>query len=198
MSEKLSSVKIKKSTLNAAFRSLGAAVRKQKKFYKDLTVIELTVTNGLLTLAVPGSIVSKQCTTVGTCKATLRYNYFFQLIEDCTHKLISIEIKEGEININGVRKIVNTTFFENDSILRTINLPVNYRDIDLLRMPHEGFTIEELRFNLLALPLMKAEKKLKDNIEMAYSKLFEYGVTEEDIIELVEKRGRIKINLENG
>ena len=45
---------------------------------------------------------------------------------------------------------------------------------------------------------LKAEKKLKDNIEMAYSKLFEYGVTEEDIIELVEKRGRIKINLENG
>jgi hypothetical protein len=45
---------------------------------------------------------------------------------------------------------------------------------------------------------MKAEKKLKDNIEMAYSKLFEYGVTEEDIVALVEKRGRIKINLENG
>ncbi len=196
MSEKRSTVIINRRALMGAFRRLGAAVKKQKKFYKDLTVIELTVTNGLLTLAVPGVIVSKECTTSGTCKASLRYNYFYQLIEDSANKIITIIVTEGEMNLNGVCKQVNTTFFEDDSILRTVNLPVNYKDIDLLRLPHEGFTIEELRFNLLALPLMKAEKKLKDNIEFAYSKLCEYGVSEDDIIELVEKRGRIKIDLE--
>ena len=197
MSEKLCTIVINKATLMGAFRSLGAAVKKQKKFYKDLTVVELTVTNEVLTLAVPGSIVSKKCTTTGTCKASMRYSYFFQMIEDSANKIIKIEIREGEIDIDGARKQVNTTFFEDDSILRTINLPINYKDLDLLRLPQEGFTIEEIRFNLLALPLIRAEKKLKSNIGIAYSKLFEYGVTEEDIIELVEKRGRIKIDLEN-
>ena len=38
---------------------------------------------------------------------------------------------------------------------------------------------------------------LKGNIERSYSNLSDYGVTKEDIIELVEKRGRIKINFEN-
>ena len=197
MSEKRSTIVINRSSLMGAFRALGASVKKQKKFYKDLTVIELTVTKGVLTLAVPGVIVSKECSTSGTCKATVRYNYFFRLIEDSPNEVITIIVTEGEMKVGGVCKQVNTTFFEDDSILRTINLPVNYKDIDLLRMPQEGFTIEELRFNLLALPLIKAEKKLQANIDFAYTKLLEYGVTKEDIIELVEKRGRIKINFEN-
>ncbi len=196
MSEKRSTVVISRAAFIKSFKRLAAVVNKQKKFYKDLTVLELTVTDGVLALAVPGAVLRIEGTTSGTCKATIRYFYFLQMIEDSAHKTIEIEIRQGEININGVRKNISTTFFENDSILRTINLPANYRVVDLLRLPSEGFTIEELRFNLLALPLIKAEKKLKDNIEIAYSKLFEYGVTEGDIIELVEKRGRIKIDLE--
>ena len=197
MSEKLSSVIMKRREFSKAFTRLDVAVNKQKKFYKDLTVIELTVTNGLLTLAVPGAIMRVPCVTTGTCKATMRYRYFFQMIEDCADKVISIEIKEGEINIGGVRTGIKTTFFEDDSILRTINLPVNYREIDILRLPDDGFTAEEIRFNVLDLLLAKAQNKLKERIEIAYSALSAYGVTEEDIVDLVEKRGRIKINLEN-
>ena len=92
MSEKRSTIVINRSSLMGAFRALGASVKKQKKIYKDLTVIELTVTKGLLTLAVPGVIVTKECTTSGTCKATLRYNYFFQLIE-VSHLLFLIPQK---------------------------------------------------------------------------------------------------------
>ncbi len=197
MSEKLSSIVIDHSTFSDSFRRLGAIVNKQKKFYKDLTVIELTVTDGLLTLAVPGAIMRVECATTGTCKATMRYRYFFQMIEDCADKVISIEIKEGEINIGGVRTGIKTTFFEDDSILRTINLPVNYREIDILRLPDDGFTAEEIRFNVLDLLLAKAQNKLKERIEIAYSALNAYGVSEEDILALVEKRGMIKINSEN-
>ena len=197
MSEKLSSVIMKRREFSKAFTRLDVAVNKQKKFYKDLTVIELTVTNGLLTLAVPGAILRVPCVTTGTCKATMRYRYFFQMIEDSADKVISIEIKEGEINIGGVRTGIKTTFFEDDSILRTINLPVNYREIDILRLPDDGFTAEEIRFNVLDLLLAKAQNKLKERIEIAYSALSAYGVSEEDIVALVEKRGMTKINLEN-
>jgi uncharacterized ubiquitin-like protein YukD len=197
MSEKRSTVVISRAAFIKSFKRLAAVVNKQKKFYKDLTVLELTVTDGVLALAVPGAVLRIEGTTSGTCKATIRYFYFLQMIEDSAHKTIEIEITQGEININGVRKNISTTFFENDSILRTINLPANYRVIDLLRLPSEGFTIEELQFNVLDIPLQNAKMMLKGNIERSYSNLSDYGVTKEDIIELVEKRGRIKIDLEN-
>ncbi len=197
MSEKRSTVLISRAAFIKSFKGLAAVVNKQKKFYKDLTVLELTVTDGVLALAVPGAVLRIEGTTSGTCKATIRYFYFLQMIEDSAHKTIEIEITQGEININGVRKNISTTFFENDSILRTINLPANYRVIDLLRLPSEGFTIEELQFNVLDIPLQNAKMMLKGNIERSYSNLSDYGVTKEDIIELVEKRGRIKIDLEN-
>ena len=197
MSEKRSTVLISRAAFIKSFKGLAAVVNKQKKFYKDLTVLELTVTDGVLALAVPGAVLRIEGTTSGTCKATIRYFYFLQMIEDSAHKTIEIEITQGEMNINGVRKNISTTFFENDSILRTINLPANYRVIDLLRLPSEGFTIEELQFNVLDIPLQNAKMMLKGNIERSYSNLSDYGVTKEDIIELVEKRGRIKIDLEN-
>ena len=197
MSEKRSTVVISRAAFIKSFKRLAAVVNKQKKFYKDLTVLELTVTDGVLALAVPGAVLRIEGTTSGTCKATIRYFYFLQMIEDSAQKTIDIEITQGEININGVRKNISTTFFENDSILRTINLPANYRVIDLLRLPSEGFTIEELQFNVLDIPLQNAKMMLKGNIERSYSNLSDYGVTKEDIIELVEKRGRIKIDLEN-
>ena len=196
MSEKRSTVVISRAAFIKSFKRLAAVVNKQKKFYKDLTVLELTVTDGVLALAVPGAVLRIEGTTSGTCKATIRYFYFLQMIEDSAQKTIDIEITQGEININGVRKNISTTFFENDSILRTINLPANYRVIDLLRLPSEGFTIEELQFNVLDIPLQNAKMMLKGNIERSYSNLSDYGVTKEDIIELVEKRGRIKIDLE--
>lgn len=197
MSEKRSTVVISRAAFIKSFKRLAAVVNKQKKFYKDLTVLELTVTDGVLALAVPGAVLRIEGTTSGTCKATIRYFYFLQMIEDSAHKTIEIEITQGEININGVRKNISTTFFENDSILRTINLPANYRVIDLLRLPSEGFTIEELQFNVLDIPLQNAKMMLKGNIERSYANLSDYGVTKEDIIELVEKRGRIKIDLQN-
>lgn len=197
MSEKRSTVVISRAAFIKSFKRLAAVVNKQKKFYKDLTVLELTVTDGVLALAVPGAVLRIEGTTSGTCKATIRYFYFLQMIEDSAQKTIEIEITQGEININGVRKNISTTFFENDSILRTINLPANYRVIDLLRLPSEGFTIEELQFNVLDIPLQNAKMMLKGNIERSYANLSDYGVTKEDIIELVEKRGRIKIDLQN-
>lgn len=197
MSEKRSTVVISRAAFIKSFKRLAAVVNKQKKFYKDLTVLELTVTDGVLALAVPGAVLRIEGTTSGTCKATIRYFYFLQMIEDSAHRTIEIEITQGEININGVRKNISTTFFENDSILRTINLPANYRIIDLLRLPSEGFTIEELQFNVLDILLQNAKMMLKGNIERSYSNLSDYGVTKEDIIELVEKRGRIKIDFTN-
>lgn len=85
-----------------------------------------------------------------------------------------------------------TTFFENDSILRSINLPINYSELHLLQLEHKGFTTEEIDFNKLEFELYYAKKHLKSNIKKTIDILDLYGVTTNEIEELIQ--GKIKLN----
>jgi hypothetical protein len=59
---------------------------------------------------------------------------------------IQAEITDGWLAIAGIKVAAKTSFFADDSILRSVNLPLNYNDADLLRMSDNGFTTEELAF----------------------------------------------------
>ncbi|PCH67000.1 MAG: hypothetical protein COC01_06780 [Bacteroidetes bacterium] len=79
-------------------------------------------------------------------------------------------------------------FFEDDSILRSIQIPINYKDIDLLRLRHEGYTEEELEFNKITELIDTAEQSLKRKMAAAVSNLKEYGVKYEEIEGLVKSK----------
>ena len=89
----------------------------------------------------------------------------------------------------GITKFnAKTTFFENDKILRTIKLPMNYSDADLIRLAKENYTREELIFNNLLSLIEKAELKMEKDISDAYVLLKSYGVKHEDLVRLTKSK----------
>ena len=155
------------------------------------TTCEITVKDGEVTLAVPGAIFSMLCETTGTCKISFSFLHFAEIIKDLKLPELEIKISEGEMKIHNVTILVKTTFFENDRILRTIQLPLNYTDGDLLRLTKEGYTWEELNFNKLTFKISQAEENLEKNKSSAFRLLKPYGVSFDDIEDLLKKRMNI-------
>lgn len=149
---------------------------------------EITVTDGKFTIAAPGAIFYLKCITHGTCKASVKFLHFLQIIKDLKSEETDITITEGNIKINGVTIPVKTTFFEDDNILRTIDLPLNYTEADLIRISHSGYTYEELEFNNLTSKIEVAKENLDDNTFKAYSLLKQYGVDYTELKTMVHEK----------
>jgi hypothetical protein len=153
------------------------------------TTCEITVTDGKATFAVPGAIFTLVCSTKGTCKAVVPFLYFFQIVKDLTLNEIEIIINKNDMKIHNLTFNVKTFFFETDRILRTIHLPINYTDKDLLLLSKQGYTEEEIIFNKVLIQIERAEENLENNIMKAYKLLKQYGVP----YEIIEKT--VKTNL---
>jgi hypothetical protein len=178
------SFKIQSKQLLEALRPAKIAVGKLSK--RTITIlVEITIINGEVTFAVPGAVFSTLCETQGTCKATLSFWHFAQIVNDTIAEEIDVYITDGAININSTSLFARTTFFETDKILRTIILPIKYTDIDILRLKFEGYTEEELAFNKMRYQILIAEKNLDVNINASLKKLKVYGITYNDLEKLV-------------
>jgi hypothetical protein len=151
--------------------------------------MEITVTDGKATFAVPGAMFMLDCITYSTCKASISYLHFYDIVKTSKEKVTEIIIKEGEMKIGDVAVAIQSTFFETDRILRTIHLPINYTDADLLRLSKdERYTQEELNINKLTVPIIHAEKNWENNLMAAYKQLKVYGVTYEELEELAARK----------
>lgn len=129
--------------------------------------MELTITDGLLTLVIPGVRLEVKCETKNTAKATVSLFYFRDIINTWNNLEVECIILDEAIKLGVTSVRAQTTFFENDSILRSINLPINYSDLHLLQLENKGFTPEEIGFNKLEFELHDTKKHLKLNIEKA-------------------------------
>lgn len=183
----LSSFTIKKlvllNTLNEISKVLGSASK-----WKKSVVLELTVTDNKLTLVVPGAKYVLDCETKSTAKATIGLIYYLDIIKSQKGTLIECIITDGTIEINKLFINVQTTFFETDSILRSIKMPINYSDLHLLKLEKDGFTEEEIRFNELSSEVYYAKKALTSNIRNTINLLNIYGVNKKDIEEMINKK----------
>ena len=151
-------------------------------------VCEITVVTGKVTITLPGATFNVECETIGTCKATFSFLYFMSIINSIKDKITQIRISDGEMTINEKTTIdIKTTFFEDDKILRTIKMPMNFTDAELLRLEHEGYTWDEVSFNKLTKRIAIAERKLKDNLFKAFEVLRVYGVTYEELEKFTKK-----------
>ncbi len=109
-----------------------------KTFYKRTKIhlikdtCEITLVDGNVTLAIPGSIFSFKCVTKGTAKASLLYRNLYSIIEHHHAEEIVVEFYDEALRFVAVQVKAKTVFFHNDSVLRTIILPNNYSDLDLL------------------------------------------------------------------
>ena len=151
-------------------------------------ILELTIIDDYLILVIPGIRKEFKCDTKGTAKATLELYYFKDLIENSKGDTIEGIILDNSIKIGGTTVNCQTTFFETDSILRSIKLPINYSDYHILQLENKGYTIEELRFNELEFVVHNAKKNLKKNIKKTKDILAVYGFTTKEIEDLIEKK----------
>ena len=178
-------LKVKKSQFLKTLLALNKAVKNLPR--KNTTVTcEITITDGKATFAVYGAIFFMECETQGTCKVSISFPYLFEVIKGHNNRVVDITITEDNMQVGIVSFAVRTSFFETDRILRTIDLPINYTVADLLRLSKESYTMEELQFNKIAVPILKAEEAYERNIAAAYNKLKGYGVTLKDVEKLAE------------
>ena len=164
-------------------KSLGSISK-----WNRYTVLELTITDGLLTLVIPGVRVELKCETTSTAKASLGLYYFRDIINTWNKPEVECFIYDNSIKMGITTVRAQTTFFETDSILRSIDLPINYSDLHLLRLEQKGFTPEEIDFNQLEYDLRIAKRTLKRNIIKVKELLSVYGVTKKEIEELLQKK----------
>ena len=149
---------------------------------------EITVTDCKITIAVPGAIFSMECLTDGTCKASVPFLHLLEVVKDFKTKNTGIVITEGCIKLNAISLLGKTTFFEDDTILKTIDLPINYTDAELMRLSANGYTSGEIAFNNLKPKIEKANQNLHKHLLNAYHLLKQYGVTFEDLEQITKER----------
>jgi hypothetical protein len=181
-------ITIEKSKLLKALTQMKSTIRSLGKKAK-LTQCEITITDNNLSLTVPGIVLDVPCSVYGAAKVSIPLHYFFDIINVIKNKpTLKIIINDGEMVIGSLSVPVSTTFFTNDKILRSIKLPANYTQLDLLRLVKSGkYTFDEFYFNRLTVKIDIAETHLKRNINSAYQILSLYGVAKNEIEELVEK-----------
>jgi hypothetical protein len=182
-----SSFSINKNKLLQELNNIAKVVGRKNKQSKNV-IAELTITDNLLTIVLPGITKSIECLTYSSVKATIGFYYFKDIIETSNNHEIECNIFDNELRIGGTAIHLKTTFFENDSILRSIQLPVNYTPLHLLQLEHKGFTIEELRFNNLEFDVYEAKRALNKNVQQAFDILRLYGITEIEIQELIDTK----------
>lgn len=183
-----------KATFTIRKSKLKSELTKMLKAYKGISkkapaaTLELTITDGLLTLVVPGIKLEVPCKTSSTVKVSIGFYYFYEVIKSWKDLLIEFTIIDDEMQIGVSKFKVQTTFFEDDKILRSIKLPINYTDYHLLQLENKGFTIEELRFNELEFEVYQAQKRLRRNINKTKDLLGIYGITSKEIEDIIDKK----------
>ena len=180
-------LKTTKKELSTTLNHLKAVV-KGRSIKAQQTVCEITITDGKATFAVPGSIFNLQCQTEGVAKITVYFRYFLDIIRHHKSDLIEMEINNGEVTIGSLSFAARTCFIEDDKILRTIQLPANYDDNDLLRLQFQGYTYEELEFNKMTPLIDKARERFERRLDKSYELLKEYNLKYSEIESLVLER----------
>lgn len=181
-----SSFTIKKSVLLNTLKELTKVLNKVSKY--KFTVLEMTVTDGKLTLVIPGAKYILDCETIHSAKGTIDLPYFLDIIKSQKKQSITCTFTDDTIEIMGLFIKIQTTFFETDKILRSIKLPINYSDWHLLKLEKEGFTIEEIEFNKLSYEVNCAKRRLRANIRKTTEVLQIYGISKKEIQEFISKK----------
>lgn len=169
----------------------------EKSVKKKHSVLEVTVIDDALILNIPGVELKVKAETRGSVKFTARLWYFTDVVSSYGVEALSCLITENTIKINNTFFDVYTTFFANDSILRSIDLPANYTDIDIYRLQVSGkYTEDEIEFNRLTEKVNDATKQIKIDTDKVAVILRKYGFTKSDINEIMLEKLSRKNNSE--
>lgn len=168
------------------------------KSWKITTTIELTVIDGLVQVVGSGFVREIKALTTGSCKLVVPVIHWYELFDSTSTPMVKIVVTDGEAMVGRVTVRVRTTFFETDQILRSIQLPANPKALDYLKLDYQGYSKDELQFNLVAAKVEWAKKKLDECIRLAAINLnpFRFRKAEVKQMVLARLREREKINFD--
>jgi len=158
----------------------------EKSAKKKLSTLEVTIIDGFLQFTIPGVQLSINAATRGSAKFTVRLWYFADIIKAEKDSTLHFDLSENQLKLRIFSFPVLTTFFENDRILRSINLPLNYTDMDLTKLFLSGkYTDEEILFNNLDKDAADAMRKTKADIGKIITLMKKYGFNKKEVEELI-------------
>lgn len=177
---------VKKSDLLPALKQLKKVEKSAKK---KASTLEVTIVDDFLQLTIPGIQLNVKAVTNGSAKFTIQLWYFADVVNAETDKELSFTLFENQLKLRGFTFAVQTTFFETDSILRSINLPVNYTQYDLAKLYFSGrYTQEEIIFNNMDKLVPNALDTLEKDINKIALLMKQFGFTKEEVKELLMER----------
>ena len=178
-----STITCKTSEVYDALKFLSSVVPRNKK--GKLYNCEVTIKTNEVTFVTIGAKRVLYCECTGPAKVTLPLLYFFDIIKNIKTFSTQISVSEGLMTIGNLSVQVITCFFEDYTILRSIDLPINYSIVDLLLL-NKKYTPEEIEFNKLNSQIKLAYAAMDKDINTASGFLEKYGVTNEEIRRLVQ------------
>jgi len=176
---KTASFKIEKEPLLTALKQLQ---RIEKSSKKKRSTVEITILKGYIQLVTAGVRLNIHADTDGSAKFTILLWYIADVVNTEKDFYLDFSLNENRLRLRGFKFDVATTFFENDRILRSINLPVNYKYLDIVELYlSEKFTEEEIAFNKLDKIVLESVEKLKKDIDKVSSIMREYRFTRNEV-----------------
>ena len=184
--ESQSCFRINRKDFSKALRKLLSIEDAGKK--KEST-LEVTVIRNYIILVIPGVELRLEAYTKGSAKFTIRLWYMAEIVRSEPEGLMHVDLNDNRMYIRNSSFGVCTTFFENDRILRSIELPVNYTETDLLKLLLSGrYTEEELNFNLLDAAARAAMEKTIREFGKFARLMKKYGFERKEVETLVFNR----------
>ncbi len=164
--------------LNEVIRFLKATMK--KTWMEKRPYCEITIKTNQVEFVVEGARKSLFCESNGPARVSVSFAYFLHLINDRPKIKTKISVGNEFMIVNDTTVCVETWFFQDDSILRSIDLPVNYRIADLLKLSTR-YTEQEIEFNKLSNEYHAAIKTLANETKLITGKLKKYGFSKDEV-----------------
>jgi hypothetical protein len=186
----------KDGVVKAAFSCKTKDLREVLKFVRaglkktemeDRPYCEITIKTNAVEFAVDGARKTMYCEAVGPGRLTISFAYFLHLVQDRPRIQTKVSIGDDFMTINETTVAVTTWFFKDDSILRSIDLPLNYGIADVLRLPFR-YTNKEIEFNKLAGEYLNACSTLNYDTKSITSRLKKYCISKDEVEKFIHDK----------
>ncbi len=168
----------KTDDLHEVFRFLKGTMK--KTWLEERPYCEITIKTDVVEFVVTGARKSLFCEAAGPARVSISFAYFLHLVNDRPKMKTHVSVVDSFMTVNGTTVCVETWFFQDDSILRSIDLPVKYGIADLLKLSTR-YTDREIEFNKLSDEYHAAFKTLANETKLITGKLKKYGFSKDEV-----------------
>ena len=152
----------------------------KKTWVEKRPYCEITIKTNEVEFTVKGARKTLYCKANGPGRITISFAYFLHLINDRPRVQTKVAVGDDFMTINETTVTVTTWFFQDDSILRSIDLPTNYGIADVLRLS-QRYTENEIEFNQLLPEYKSAFSTLDSDTKKIVRQLKKYGISKDDV-----------------